>query len=130
MRMKEIMPYIDLEKISCEFLHDILRSIQGLYHTPVQGRETLIQLMYADDPLSWLDTADDQSGAELDFGFDTDAVDPTDIEAKELDNKLTRAKISTELAKAAKTRTEAELAQSQAEEAHAKAKIASEYVTR
>lgn len=130
MTMKEIMPYIDLEKISCEFLHDILRSIQGLHHSHVQDRETLIQLMYADDALNWLDVGVDASDAEVDFGFDTDAVDPTDIEAKELDNKLTRAKISTELAKAAKTRTEAELARSQAEEAHAKAKIATAYVAR
>jgi hypothetical protein len=121
MRMKEIMPYIDLEKISCEFLHDILRSIQGLYHTPAQDRETLIQLMYADDALNWLDVGVDASGADVDFGFDDETADPLEAEAKELENKLMRAKISTELAKAAKTRTDAERVGYEADKARAEA---------
>ncbi|WP_114943212.1 hypothetical protein [Microvirga calopogonii] len=131
MRMKEIAPYLCPERItrdiSKELFRDICRSLER--SPPVEDREHFLGIMYGikDEDLDLFDGDFNLLGAGLDWNT---LSNPPEKEAKDLENKLTRARIASEYARAAKLRTETSKLGGEADEAMAKAKLAVSYVSR
>jgi hypothetical protein len=99
MRMKEIAPYLDPERISQELLHDIILTFDR--SPPVEDRSHLIQTMYSadDDDMDLLSgefNALASGWGAADFDLDDLTTDPLEKEEQKLENKLLQQKIKTE----------------------------------
>lgn len=146
MRIKEIDPsfelenLIDLEKVSPSLLHSLISAFRRSTPNVEIDRNVLITTMYGVDGADGI--ADDgtlnslsaemsalmSSSVGADWSLDDLVTDPLEKEGQELENKLLRSKISTELARAAKVRTEVQRIEAQADQAQAAAETARSFL--
>jgi hypothetical protein len=126
MRMKEIAPYLDPERIS----QDLLQAIQRTFgrSPPVEDRSHLIQTMYSADNgemdlLSGEFNALASGWGAADFDLDDLVTDPLEKEEQKLENKLLQQKIETERERGELLKAKRQEATSAASEAKARAEV-------